>query len=60
MGTVKQQGAFRVQKREIFQHGFRPTFGSLEEVANVGRLQVRDTEHKIYNMNKVVVVPKET
>lgn len=60
METVKEEGAFRVQNRATFQRGFKPRFGEVKQVASVERSQVKDASGKIYNINEVTAVPRDT
>jgi hypothetical protein len=60
MDKVKEEGTFRVQKRETFQRGFKPAYTEMKEVAKVERSQVTDTKGKTYNVNEVAAVPKDT
>ena len=60
MDKVKEQGAFRVQKRESFQRGFKPTYTEKKEVQSVERSQVTDRAGKTYNINEVQAIPVAT
>ena len=57
MNQLREQGAFRVQERSTFQRGYKPRYGELKEVAEVGRSQVTDTQNKVFNVNVVTAVP---
>ena len=60
MDQVREEGAFRVQERSAtFQRGYKPQYGPVKQAGEVRRSQVT-SEGKIYNVNEVTAVPRDT
>jgi hypothetical protein len=60
MDKIREEGAFRVQESSTFQRSYKPRYGPVKQAEEVRRSQVTDESGKIYNVNVVTAVPRDS